>query len=216
MKRIYLFIGILFAIAMSACLGEKPTVSSLKVEMQENPEGVVSTRPRFSWQIASNTPDLMQTAYQIQLASSEEVLRQGNNLLWDTKKVKNDQSILIPYEGSELSSRQVCFWRVKVFTNRGNSDWSAIGRWSMALLNDADWQAKWIAEDSLSNSGETMKGDTRLAHVLTQSLYYRQRSEKSCSLYFWIGVKRSLHQRETRVGRRFCSYCFVVSRKSLF
>ena len=136
MKRIYLFIGILFAIAMSACQGEKPTVSSLKVEMQENPEGVVTTRPRFSWQIASNTPDLMQTAYQIQVASSEEDLRQGNNLLWDTKKVKNDQSILIPYEGSELSSRQVCFWIVKVLQTGATAIGAqlVVGRWHCSTM----------------------------------------------------------------------------------
>jgi len=183
MKRIYLFISILFAIVMSACQGEKPTVSSLKVEMQENPEGVVTTQPRFSWQIASNTPDLLQSAYQIQVASSEEDLVQGKNLLWDTKKVKSDQSILIPYEGSELSSRQVCFWRVKVFTNQGNSDWSAIGRWSMALLNDADWQAKWIGEDSLSNTGETMKGDTRLAARYLRKPFTTDKEVKRAVLY---------------------------------
>ncbi|HOM62905.1 MAG TPA: family 78 glycoside hydrolase catalytic domain [Dysgonamonadaceae bacterium] len=183
MKRIYLFISILFAIVMSACQGEKPTVASLKVEMQENPEGVVTTQPRFSWQITSYTPDLMQTAYQIQVASSEEDLMQGKNLLWDTKKVESDQSILIPYEGSELSSRQVCFWRVKVFTNRGNSNWSAIGRWSMALLNDSDWQAKWIGEDSLSNSGETMKGDTRLAARYLRKAFTTDKEVKRAVLY---------------------------------
>ena len=33
----------------------------------------------------------------------------------------------------------------------------------MALLNDSEWQAKWIGEDALSNPNETDKNNTRLA-----------------------------------------------------
>ena len=131
--------------------------------MQENPVGLNTLAPRFSWQISSTTPDLVQQSYQIQVALTEEELKKGINLLWDSGVVDSDLSVLIPYRGESLVSRGKYYWRVKVNSNQGSSDWSKIAHWSMALLDDSDWQAKWIGEDSLSNPGETAAKNTRLA-----------------------------------------------------
>ena len=53
-----------------------------------------------------------------------------------------------------LKSEMRCFWKVRVLTvsNTGNenaSEWSEPSMWSMGLLSQQDWQAKWIGlEDS--------------------------------------------------------------------
>lgn len=182
MKRIYLIFSVLISSAIG-CYAAKPVTSHLKVEMQENPQGISTAHPRFSWEISSTTPDVMQTAYQIQVANSEKDLVKGKNLLWDSKKILSDQSILIPYDGKGLTSREVCFWRVKVFTNKGNSDWSKPACWSMALLNESDWQAKWIGENKLSNPGETMKDDTRLAARYLRKPFSAKKDIKRAVLY---------------------------------
>ncbi|MDR1330855.1 MAG: glycoside hydrolase family 78 protein [Tannerella sp.] len=115
----------------------------MQTEMRENPEGVGVTAPRFSWKLQSSANSVMQTAYQIEVAASPGDLKSGSNLLWNSGKVESDQSILIPYAGSPLESGQACFWRVNVWTTAGEGR-SEIGKWSMALLNDADWEASWI------------------------------------------------------------------------
>ena len=154
---------IMGCVCLTGCTEALVKVESLKVEMQENPEGVGTTTPRFSWQISSAKPNLEQISYRIQVALSEKDLKQETNLIWESGDITDNETILIPYDGNSLNSRGKYFWRVKVNTNQGESNWSSQGSWSMALLNDSEWKAKWIGEDAMSNPGETDKGNTRLA-----------------------------------------------------
>lgn len=183
MKHIHFLIGLILAIFMAGCQGTAVRVDSLKVEMQENPQGVSTSTPRFSWQITSNQPDLQQESYQIQVAGSEQDLEKGNNLLWDSGIVADDESILIPYTGETLSPREVYYWRVKVTTNQGETAWSKINHWSMALPDIAGWQAKWIGENALSNPGETDKGNTRLAARYLRKPFDSKQKVKRAVLY---------------------------------
>ena len=141
MKNIYLLIGFLFVVMMAGCGNAQTEVTSLRVEMQENPNGVAITHPRFSWQIRSALSDVVQQSYQIQVAGSENDLKKEQNLLWNSGIIESDLSVLIPYAGEELQSRKSFFWRVKVTTNKGETAWSETGYWSMAILNNAEWQA---------------------------------------------------------------------------
>lgn len=154
---------VLFVILFTGCKTQLANTNSLLVEMQENPQGITAITPRFSWQIASNSPDLNQVAYRIQVASSSEDLKKERNLLWDSGVVNSDKSILIPYEGKALSAKGKYYWRVKVVTNQKENNWSETKYWSMAILDNSDWKAKWIGENSISNEKETAEGDTRLA-----------------------------------------------------
>ncbi|WP_298647778.1 alpha-L-rhamnosidase [uncultured Proteiniphilum sp.] len=163
MKHAYFLIGLILATLMAGCQGAAVKVASPKVEMQENPQGLGTSTPRFSWQINSGKPDLRQEAYRIQVARSEKDLKKGENLLWDSGIVTGGESVLIPYEGEALASKGIYYWRVKVTTNQGDTGWSTANHWSMTFLEASDWQAKWIGEDTFSNPGETDKGNTRLA-----------------------------------------------------
>ena len=169
MKHIYfistrmLALALMLTMAFTSCQHSAVEVISPKVEMQENPVGLETTTPRFSWQMASKMQDIQQVSYRIQVARSEKELKNETNLVWDSGEVSGDESVLIPYEGATLASRGVYYWRVKVNTNQGESNWSKTGHWSMALLNESDWKAQWIGEDAMSNPGETDQGNTRLA-----------------------------------------------------
>lgn len=183
MKHIYFLIGITLAIFMAGYQGIAPKVHSLKVEMQENPLGISTASPRFSWQVSSSQHDLQQKSYQIQVAGSEKDLKQENNLLWDTGIIAANESLLIPFNGEALSSRKTYYWRVKVTTNQGETAWSKINSWSMAILNDAEWQAQWIGEDALSNPGETAQGNTRLAARYLRKPFESKQKVKRAMLY---------------------------------
>lgn len=183
MKNIYLLIGLLSVALMAGCGKAQTEVVSLNVEMQENPQGVATAHPRFSWQIRSALSDVVQLSYQIQVARSENDLKKEQNLLWDSGVVESDLSVLIPYAGEKLLSRKSYFWRVKVITNKGETAWSNTGHWNMALLDKAEWQARWIGEDSLSNPEETMKGNTRLAARYLRKPFTAGRQVKRAMLY---------------------------------
>jgi alpha-L-rhamnosidase len=86
-----------------------------------------------------------QSAYQVQVATDEQLLRAGRPDLWDSGRVESAQNYQIAYGGRPISSRaQVC-WRVRVWDGAGApSDWSSPGTWELGLLSPSDWSASWI------------------------------------------------------------------------
>ena len=183
MKHIYLLVGILIAALFVRCQVKNSNTTALKVEMQENPEGLTTMQPRFSWQILSSEPNIIQESYHIQVATSADDLKKEKNLLWDSGVKSSDQSHFITYDGKELASRGKYYWRVKVSTNKDEGSWSDVNHWSMALLNDSDWQAKWIGEDAMSNPNETAEGDTRLAVRYFRKPFETQQNVKRATIY---------------------------------
>jgi alpha-L-rhamnosidase len=112
-----------------------------------NPEGIDVLNPKLSWNIHSDQRNIRQTAYHILVSSSQEKLEQNEGDLWNSGKVFSDQSIHVPYRGQELASRMQCYWKVKTWSENGESHWSDPGYWSMGLLQYIDWQGKWIGFD---------------------------------------------------------------------
>ena len=111
------------------------------------PRGIDAVKPRLSWQIFSDNRGIEQTAYQVMVASTKEKLSNNNFDIWNSGKISSDQSIHVAYSGPALKSRQECFWKVKLWTNKGDSIWSESAYWSMGLLNKNDWKAKWTGLD---------------------------------------------------------------------
>jgi alpha-L-rhamnosidase len=120
-------------------------VSHLRCEDLVDPLGIDSPHPRLSWMIESDQRGQEQIAYQILVASSQDRLRADVGDLWDTGRQVSDETIGIQYAGRPLASRQVCFWKVRVWDRDGKVGQSKPARWEMGLLQPADWQASWIA-----------------------------------------------------------------------
>jgi alpha-L-rhamnosidase len=124
----------------------------LQTEMRRNPEGLGAVKPRFSWKFTGNKPDVMQKAYQIDVAASEKALKAGSGLLWSSGRVESDESLLVEYAGNPLESGKKYYWRVTVWTNREESAQSNVQSWSTALFNDSDWEAaRWIGINDPEN-----------------------------------------------------------------
>ncbi len=119
----------------------------LRCEHLADPLGIDVAVPRFSWK--QTDPDHIrgqkQSAWQVLVAGSKELLAQDQGDLWDSGKVSSSQSTLVPYRGTSLSSNQDCYWKVRVYDKDGKaSAWSTPARFSMGLLEQSDWQGAWI------------------------------------------------------------------------
>jgi alpha-L-rhamnosidase len=137
----------LWAILLATASGAETgvTIGDLRCEYAANPLGLESTTPRFSWVLRSTGRGQKQSAYQIQVASSEEKLKAGTPDLWETGKVVSEESTQIPYRGSRPTSRQRCYWRVRAWDKNGQATpYAEIAWWEMGLLSQKDWQAAWI------------------------------------------------------------------------
>ena len=126
---------------------------NLRCEYHANPMGIGGAQPRLSWQLQAAGRGQAQTAYQVLVASSRELLEKNQGDMWDTGKVVSDQSIQLVYNGKPLVSGGVVFWKVRVWDRASQaSDWCQPATWGMGLLNASDWKAKWIWFPTPTNS----------------------------------------------------------------
>jgi alpha-L-rhamnosidase len=154
---IFLFVT-LYAFDNDPYLKESPlNPGNLVCEYRINPTGVDMIHPRLGWYLetTSTKRNLKQTAYQILVASSKELLDKGAADLWNSGKVHADQTNQIAYKGKSLHSRQDCFWKVKVWDEQDKSSpWSATAYWMMGLLHPSEWKAYWIGSMEGSVKGK--------------------------------------------------------------
>jgi alpha-L-rhamnosidase len=118
----------------------------LRCEYLVNPIGLDEPRPRLMWRVESRERGQKQSAYQILVSEQEVAVNAGRGDLWDSGKVRSDQTVNIEYAGPPLQSRQQCFWKVRVFDKDGKpSEWSSVAHWTMGLLKPEDWKAEFIS-----------------------------------------------------------------------
>jgi len=137
--------GLLLA---STSLRSQPVVvTALRCEYLSEPEGIDALAPRLSWRLESARRGAAQTASQIRVASTAERLARGEADLWDSGRVDGAMSNQVVYAGRAITSRAECFWQVRIWDELNQaSAWSPVARWTMGLLQPADWTASWIAQ----------------------------------------------------------------------
>ncbi len=139
----------------------KVEVTNLRVENLDEPLGIDTSKPRFSWQITSDKKNVRQTAYQI-------VVRGDQGELWNSGRVESDQQLWVRYGGSQLKSNTACTWKVKVWTTAGESDWSSDECFSIGLLDEGKWTGYWIGLEQL------LPGEERGMHTRMAARYLRK------------------------------------------
>ncbi|MCL1822270.1 MAG: family 78 glycoside hydrolase catalytic domain, partial [Prolixibacteraceae bacterium] len=173
------------AFMFAACGGGDAIIetNNLCCEMLVNPLGVDNENPRLSWELTSNERGTMQKTYHILVASSIEKLNADEGDLWDSGKMKSGESVFVAYAGTPLKSRTECYWKVKVTTNKGKSQWSEPALWTVGLKEQSDWQGKWTGLDK-SFEGDVLRGHTRLAaRYLRKEFAMENKPVKKAILY---------------------------------
>jgi len=145
MRRIFiLFYCVL--ISLQACnVNEDFYVTDLRCENLENPLGIGPSVPRLSWKILSRRNGTEQKAFQLLVASDVSLLDTGKADLWDSGIIESASSVLVPYEGVNLSSGSFAYWKVRVWDESDTpSNWSSVAEFSVGLLDHEDWYGSYI------------------------------------------------------------------------
>ena len=173
-RRLFLFAVMLMvvmgSIAGNRLYGADVIAENLSCAGITAPNNLDMKTPELSWQITvgAGIKNVLQTAYQIQVASDSAMLVTGTADLWDSKKMISDQQLNVVYGGSLLQSFQKVYWRVRVWTNKGASPWSKISNWRMGMLHISDRKAEWIGYD------HPFEGDTIMKFPRLCSRYLRR------------------------------------------
>src|SRR5262249_22325337 len=130
-------------LSMSLVAQSKP--EKLQCESLIEPLGIDTEHPRLSWQLRDPRDGARQTAYQIEVASSQQNLATGKADIWDSGKVASDNSRGVVYAGPNLQPSKRYFWRVLVWDRDGKAYAASDATWwETGLLSRSNWKAKWI------------------------------------------------------------------------
>lgn len=154
----------------------------LRTEYLKNPLGIDIEQPRLMWNCGGG---VKQTAYQIVSDS------------WDSGRVVSD-SMQAVYP-RELHSRQRVSWKLRLWDENGEpGEWSE-SFFEMGLLEESDWQAKWITGDYIPNKKERYPVDCfRRVFLLEKPVASARLYITACGLY-----EASLG------GKKIGAFCFA-------
>jgi alpha-L-rhamnosidase len=144
-------VGLLMAFLFNTFSNNSLEVTDLRCCNKVDPEGIVS--PSLSWKIKSTKEDVAQAAWEIEIASTRELLEKGTADVWKSAKQQSDEQFNIQPKGLSLLEATGYYWRVRIWDNSGTrSSWSAPAYFSVGLLNEQSWKAKWITYGEPKNS----------------------------------------------------------------
>ena len=146
-------IAIFFAIysipSKAAPLPGKIVAQQLACELRINPMGIDVPHPDFNYELLAVTQadrGLHQTAYQLLVATTPELLQKNRGNQWNSGKIKSGQTAYISYNGNPLESSRTYYWKVQVWDNNNlPSGWSEPAQFTTGILAGNDWKAVWIA-----------------------------------------------------------------------
>lgn len=146
----------------------------LRTEYLENPIGIDIVAPRLYWNAEGGTK---QTAYQI-------IAKSGDKIIWNTGKVASSRMTHILYEGQPLHSREKVYWSVKLWDENGDGGDISTGSFEMGLLENTDWEAKWITGNYKVKKSERYPVDCFRKHLsITREVKSARLYISACGLY---------------------------------
>ena len=198
MRRIILLPALIFFLISDA----QVKLQNLLTENMRDPIGIDVQQPRFSWQLAGNQRNVMQTAYEVTVS-------EGKNNVWKSGKVMSDQSVHVLYSGKALQAGKKYTWQVRVWDNNAKaSPWSETASFQMALLSPSEWKAKWIeagyVEDSINRPSQYFRKQfsvnkkvvSATAYITAHGMYEAQINGKRVGDYYltpgWTNYNKRL------------------------
>lgn len=115
-------------------------IISVKTEYRENPIGIQTQKPRFSWVFAA-ADGLIQRSCRILVASDPDLLQIGKADKWDSGELTTNRSVNVAYCGRALESCELCYVKVFADTTAGKAE-SAVFTFEMGL-SERDWAISW-------------------------------------------------------------------------
>ena len=147
-------------------------VVQVQFEHLHNALGIGVARPRISWQVTAQAQNWLQAAYEIEAAGP------AGTPCCTTGKVESGQSVLLAWPFAPLASRQRLAVRVRVWGADGSaSPWSQPAALEAALLDAADWSARfitpaWPAEPLPARPAPLLRKEFELRAGIAQARLY--------------------------------------------
>ena len=146
-------------------------ITKLTVEGRVSPQGLDNQRPRMGWQLSANENNIQQKAYRLIVASTHKKAISARGDIFDSGMRMTDSSQWVCPTLPKLHPNKKYYWRTRVLTNKGWTEWSDVSEWTTGLLDESNWQGEWIGLDSL------LPGESDGRHSRISCRYLRKQFE---------------------------------------
>jgi alpha-L-rhamnosidase len=161
-------------------LNKQVKITKLRVEHRSNPLGIDAEAPRFSWIMEAGERGQRQTAYQILVGSSPDLLTADTADVWNSGKIESDESVAIRYQGEALQPSTRYYWRVIVWDRDGyiihDEDQAFFETGLRSTDGTTGWSgAKWIklhGKSPGSPGAPMLRKETKLQGKVKQARLY--------------------------------------------
>ena len=144
-----------------ACLMARPAfaldIVNLRTEDYHNPVGIDKSSVHFSWQLQSEQRGVLQTSYNIQIATDAAF----GSVVWESGTVNSDQSVDVEAKGFTPSAETRYYWRVTVSDNKGESATSTEKAYfETGLMQASAWNGTHWIKATTDEPGSATEGPT--------------------------------------------------------
>ncbi|RGT72211.1 alfa-L-rhamnosidase [Ruminococcus sp. AF18-22] len=141
-------------------------IYDVQTEYRDQPLGIDTEKPAFSWKLRSSEKNVVQTAYRV-------CVEEDGARVWDSGSVKSDQSLYVVYEGTPLKYSTRYIVTVEVTNNYGEKA-CAEGWFETGLMAPQNFKADWIThayEDTLEPCAVFSREFTAAEKIKSARLY---------------------------------------------
>jgi alpha-L-rhamnosidase len=124
--------------------GQPSAPVGLLVNGVRDPLAIDRDTTRFTWMSLDTTRGERQTAYQILVASTPELLAAGTADCWDSGQVASDQSASVEYAGKTLPPATRHWWKVRIWDLASKAGPYSEPAFFDTGLNQDEWTAHYI------------------------------------------------------------------------
>ncbi|WP_248722417.1 hypothetical protein [Seonamhaeicola sp. ML3] len=100
----------------------------------------MSKKPRFFWKLKSNEAGQYQKSYQLIVSTSKEYIKKNIGDVYNSKKVRSDETTQIVYKGKPLQPASEYYWKVRVWDKNNIPSWSKTVTFSTGLFSVTEFQ----------------------------------------------------------------------------
>ncbi len=165
--------------------------TDLFVEFIRDPKDVIiiDSKPEYGWMVPTGA--ITQNAYQVLVASSEEKINNNIGDVWDSGRIKSNQSSEIEHAGQQLEAGKSYFWKVRIWDlyNRlsrySTSQHFKVGKAEGAITTANSFQIDKIKPSRFEKRGDSYFIDFGKAAFATIDFTYHAKTDHN--LTFRIG-----------------------------
>ena len=145
MIRFLAVLAVCFLVQLRPVFPQQPGAAALRTEYLEDPVGLDTDQPRFTWQLNDGRREARQSAYRILVNPDSGALLQGKGTMWDSQWVQAADN-LVTYAGKPLQPFTRYFWRVDITGKDQKPGLFAIAAFETGMMDMQNWKGAWISD----------------------------------------------------------------------